>query len=186
MTKVPILLVGIIVVILCVRLVAQKRRGGSRIVGADDFAKAREALNSVVIKTATIKRILSDEDLEFVSASGSDKLRRLFLKERRMLVIHWLRTIQKQVAYLMDIHLRLAGAASPRPGSELKLSIQYGTFMVASGCLVAIFWLFGPFDARKTLGYMITVVEGFFGTFRDRLQVVSPTQLHASSESLVH
>lgn len=186
MTKVPILVVGIIVVLLCVRLVVQKRRSSLRIVSADDFAKAQQALNSIVVKTATIKRILSDEDCEFVSGTGSDELRRLFLRERKMLVIHWFRTIQKQVAYLMDIHLRLAGAASPTPESELKLGIQFATFMIASNCLVAIFWLFGPFNARKTLGCMITGVEGFFGTFRDRLQVINPTQLHARSQSLVH
>jgi hypothetical protein len=186
MTKIPVLFAGIVVLLLCVRLVVQILTSSTGIVSVDDFAKARQALGSILIKTATINRILSDEDLQFVSLSGSLELRRLFLQERKMLVVHWFRTIQKQVAYLMDIHLRLAASASPLPGSELKLALQYAAFMAVSSCLVAMFWLFGPFNARRTLTYIITLLEHFFGTFRERLEGINPAQLHPSHESLVH
>jgi hypothetical protein len=156
------------------------------IVSVDDFAKARLALGSISIKTATIERILSDEDLQFVSRSGPNELEHFFLKQRRMLVMHWFRTTQKQVAYLMDIHLRLAAYASPSSGSELKLGVQYGAFMAASGCLVAMFWLLGPYNARRTLAYLIPVIDHLFGTFRERLERINGAQLHPHSESLVH
>lgn len=187
MTKIPVLFAGIVVMLLCARLVVQKILSSSAgVVSADDFVKARQALGSIVIKTATIKRILSEEDLQFVSRSGSNELQRLFLKERKMLVVHWFRTIQKQVGYLMDIHLRLAASASPLAGSELKLGLQYAGFMAVSSCLIAIFWLFGPFNAQRTLTYIIAIVEHFFGTFRGRLERMHPAQLHPSPESLVH
>jgi hypothetical protein len=186
MTKIPLLFAGIVVLVLCVRLIVQMLRSDPRIVSADDFAKARESLASMLIKTATIKRILSDEDLNFVSRSGSDELRTLFLKERRVLVVHWFRTIQKQVAYLMDIHLRLAATGAPRPESELKLSLQYALFMGITSCLIVIFWLFGPFNARRTLAYVLPTVEGFTERFRQRLEGISPAQLHPRRESLVH
>jgi hypothetical protein len=186
MTKIPVLFAGILILLLCARLVVQKMLSSNAIVSLDDFAKARQALGSIVIKTATIKRILSEEDLQFVSRSGSNEIRRLFLTERKMLVLHWFRTIQKQVAYLMDIHLRLAASASPSPGSELKLSVQYAAFVAVSSCLIAMFWLFGPFNARRTLTYIVAIVEHFFGTFRERLEHINPAQLHPSRESLVH
>jgi hypothetical protein len=186
MTKIPVLFAGIVVLLLCVRLVVQILSSEPGVVNADDFAKARQALDSMLIKTAAIKRILSNEDLKFVSRSGSNELRRFFLKERKILVLHWFRTIQKQVAYLMDIHLRLAAFATPSPRSELKLSVQYAIFMAVSNCLLAIFWLFGPFNAQRTLTYIIYTVERFFGTFRDRMERINSVQLQPGRESLVH
>ena len=186
MTKIPILFAGITVLVLCLRLIVQMLHNDPRIVSVDDFGKARQSLASMLIKTPTVKRILSDEDLNFVSRSGSDELRRLFLRERKSLAVHWLRTIQKQVGYLMDIHLRLAAIATPTPGSELRLTLQYALFMGITSCLIAVFWLFGPFNARRTLAYLLGFVEGFLPTFKDRLEAINPAQLHRGSESLVH
>ena len=186
MTKVPVLIAGIIVLVLCVRFVVQMLTSDTRVVTVDDFAKAREALNSIQIKTATIKRILSKDDLNFACRTGSQDLRRLFLKERKMLMVHWFRTIQQQVAYLMDIHLRLAACSNPSPESELKLTAQYATFILIVNCLIVLFWLFGPFKAQRTVAYIIHAMERFFGTFRVRLEGINPAQLSASRESLVH
>jgi hypothetical protein len=186
MTKIPVLLAGFSVLLLCVRLIVQMLSSEVRVVSVDDFGRARRALDSFLIKRAAIKRILSDDDLKFVSRSGSTELRRFFLQERKMLVLHWFRTIQKQVGYLMDIHLRLAALASPSPASELKLSLQYAMFTAVSNCLIAIFWLFGPFAAQRTLTYTVMNVERFFGTFKERLEGINPAQLHRSPESLVH
>lgn len=186
MMKVPVLLAGIAVLLLCLRLVVQRLSAERGTVTPDDFAKARQTVDFMLIKTAAIKRILSVEDLSFVSRSGSNELRRLFLKERKTLVLHWFRTIQQQVAYLMDIHLRLAGCTSPSPESELKLTAQYAAFIVISNCLVAFFWLFGPFNAQRALAYMVHAVDRFFGTFRARLERINPAKLAGSRESLVH
>ena len=183
MTRIPLLFAGIVVLVLCVRLVAQKLRSDSRMVSIDDFGKAQRSLASMLIKTATIKRILSDQDLNFVSRSGSDELQRVFLRERKILAVHWFRAIQEQVGYLMDIHLRLAATATPTPGSELRLTVQYALFMSVSSCLIAVFWLFGPFNARRTLAYILGSVEEFVWAFRGRLEAINPAQLHRGSES---
>jgi len=184
MTKIPILVTGIFVLVLCIRLAFRILRGDSRLVTADDFVKAQESLGSMSIKAATIKRILSDEDLAFVSRPGSDELRRAFLKERKILVVHWIRTTQRQIGYLMDIHLRLAATARPTPGSELRLALQYALFMSSTNCLMAMFWFFGPFTARRTLTYLLRFVEELLGAFRARLEVTNPGQLRP--QSLLH
>lgn len=183
--KLPILFVGIFVLVLCIRLALRMLRGDPRFVTADDFLKAQQSLGSMAIKTSTIKRILSEEDLAFVSRPGSDELRRAFLRERKNLVLHWFRTTQTQVGYLMDIHLRLAATATPTPGSELRLALQYAVFMSSTTCLIAVFWVFGPFNAHRTLSYLLNFVEELLGTFRARLDVVNPAQLRPD-ESLVH
>ena len=185
MTKIPVLVVGIFVLVLCIRLAVQILRSDSRTLSADDLAKAQQALGSMLIKAATIKRILSDEDLNFVLRSGSHELRRAFLRERKVLVVHWFRTMQKQVAYLMDIHLRLAASTTPTPGSELRLGLQYVFFMSGTTCLIAIFFVFVPFNAQRTLSYLLYFIERLLGIFRARLEVINRTQLHPN-ESLLH
>jgi hypothetical protein len=185
-TTLPILFAGIVLLLLCVRLVVQMFSVEARSVTQDDFAKARQTLDSMLIKKAVIKRILADEDMHFISHSGSNELQSLFIKERKMLALHWFRTIQQQVAYLIDIHLRLAACTTPSPRSELKLSAQYWTFVLVSNCLVAAFWLFGPFNARRSLAYILHIVEHFFSTFRDRFEVISPAQLGHTRESLLN
>jgi hypothetical protein len=93
---------------------------------------------------------------------------------------------KKEVAYLMDIHLRLAATAIPTPVSELRLSLQYAFFMSISSCLIVAFWLFGPFNARRTLACILTFVEGFSEAFKVRLETINPAQVQRGGESLVH
>jgi hypothetical protein len=187
MTKIPVLLAGILVLILCVRVLIQLLGRDKRAVTADDFSKAREALDSILIQTTAIKRIFSNEDLEFISRSGSPYVRLLFLKERKMLALHWFRTIQKQVAYLMNIHLRLAACTpTTSPRLELTLGVQYAIFVAVSNCVLVLFWFFGPFKAKSALTYVIRVVEEFFSAFSLRLKGINPAHLGSSRESLVH
>ena len=185
MNKLPALLIGLAVLLLCIRLIVRVLSKGEEPIGPEDFAKARAALDSILIKTASIKRILSEEDLQFACRAGSRELKALFVKERKMLVLHWFRTVQQQVAYLMSVHLRLAGTTSPSARSELRLTGQYWTFVIVCSALIALFWLSGPFHARRTLGYMLHVVERFFSTFTTRLEGISATQ-RPSPQSLVH
>ena len=185
MTKVPVLLAGIFVLLLCVRLLAQMLSKDDRPVTADDFFEAREALDSFLIKTATIQRILSNDDLAFVSSAGSPELRRLFMKERKMLALEWLRTIRSQVACLRQIHLRLAARLSPTPAHELQLSLQYGVFVLVSDSLLVLFWLFGPFKTKRVITYFVPRVETVFTALKVRLAAIDPSHL-GSRESLLH
>jgi hypothetical protein len=186
-TKIPVLLAGLLVLILCIRLVIQLWGSDRREVSVDDFSKAREALDSILIQTAAINRILSNDDLDFVSRSGQVDVRRLFLKERKRLAMDWFRKIKRQVRYLMNIHLRLAARA---PLSSLHLEftlyLRYVLFMVVCNCVLLLFWSLGPFEAKRTLVYVIRGVEGFFTTFSARLEGINTAQLSSRREFLVH
>lgn len=187
MTKIPVLLAGILVLILCIRLVIQLWGRDRREVSVDDFLKAREALDSILIQTTAINRILSNDDLDFVSRSGQTDVRRLFLKERKMLAMHWFRKITKQVRYLMNIHLRLAACT---PSSSLRLEVtlclRYVLFTAVCNSVLLLFWLLGPFKAKRTLAYVIPGVERFFTIFSTRLKGINTANLSSTREFLVH
>lgn len=187
MTKIPVLIAGLLVLLLCIRLVTQLWGRGGREVSVDDFSKAREALDSILIQTAAINRILSNDDLEFVGRSGQADLRRLFLKERKRLAMHWFRKMKKQVRYLMNIHLRLA-ARAPLPSLrwEVTLCLRYVLFMALCNSVLLLFWLLGPFEAKRTLVYVIRGVERFFTIFRARLEGLNTAYLSSTGEFLIH
>jgi len=174
-----IVVLGILILFFGVLLVLQAsgNRRQDQPVGIEEFANAREALDTVFAESAAIERIFSTEDKEFIARSGTPEVQRLFLKERKTLAIQWLRKTQKQVAQLMDLHLRLAGyTGKPSPKFELKLAGEYAAFFVVSHILLLLLWLRGPFEARGIVGYTSDVAGRFCSVFSIRLKNVSTQQ----------
>jgi hypothetical protein len=156
----PFVLLGTLILILGARLAlrASNARTPSRSVTIEEFANAREALDTAIVETAAIERIFSSEDIEFISRSSDRKVQQLFLKQRKALAMQWLRKTQKEVAQFMDLHLRLAGYPhEPSPRFELKLAGKYVAFIVVSYLLLLLVWLRGPFKARRVVGYTCAV-----------------------------
>jgi hypothetical protein len=156
----PFVLLGTLILILGARLalLASSARTQRRSVTIEEFANAREALDTAIVETAAIGRIFSSEDIEFISRSSTRKVQQLFLRERKALAMQWLRKTQKEVAQFMDLHLRLAAYPhEPGPKFELKLAGKYVAFIVVSYLLLLLVWLRGPFKARRVVGYTCAV-----------------------------
>jgi hypothetical protein len=185
---VPISVLGTLIVVLAIRLLAQSGNRRQRpAVTVDEYANAREALDSVFVETAVIKRIFSVEDAEFVARSATPDVKCSFFNERKKLALHWFRRTRKQVARLMDLHLRLAGYTyDPSPGFELRLTAKYLTFVAVSNIVLLLLWLLGPFKATRSISYAIRTAGSFCTTFSVRLERVNPTRLSSGRESLVH
>jgi len=171
-----IVILGSLILIFGIRLVLQSpnTRAQSPSVTLEEFADAREALDTAFVEAAAIERIFSAEDMAFISHASSPKARRLFLEERKALSIQWLRKTQKQVAQLMDLHLRLAGHThEPSPRFELNLAAKYLSFLLVSYLLLFLLWLRGPFKARPVVAYTSHVAGYFCTVFSLRLESVN-------------
>ena len=177
---VAIVILGLLILIFGLRLVLQSPHTNtlSPSVTLEEFASAREALDTTFVEAAAIERIFSTEDMEFISHSSSPQARRLFLEERKALAIRWLRKTQKQVAQLMDLHFRLAGHThEPNPRFELKLGTKYLSFLLVSYLLLLLLWLRGPFKARRVVAYTSHVARYFCTVFSLRLESVNAVHL---------
>lgn len=175
---VPISILGTLILVVAIRLLMQSgnRRGSS--VTVEEYANARQALDSVLIETAIIKRIFSVEDADFIELSATACVRRSFLKERKQLAMRWFRKTRKQVAQLMELHLRLASYTyDPNPRNELKITVKYLTFVAAFNVMLVLLWLLGPFKASRGISYAIRTAGSFCSTFNIRLGRVNPTRL---------
>ena len=182
---VPISVLGTLIVVLAVRLFVQSGETRQRpTVTVDDYANAREALNSVFLETALINRIFSVEDAEFVARAATADVACSFSNERKRLALQWFRKIRKEVARLMDLHLRLAGYTyDPSPMFELRLTAKYLSFMLASNIVLLLLWLLGPFKGTRCISYAIHTAGSFCTTFSLRLDQVNPARLLSGSES---
>ncbi len=185
---VPISVLGTLIVVLASRLLVQSGNRRQRPdVTADEYANARQALDSVFAETALIKRIFSIEDAEFIARSATADVKYAFFNERKKLALHWFRRTRKQMGGLMDLHLRLASYTyDPSPGLELKLTAKYLTFVAVSNIVLLLLWLLGPFKATRIISYTIRAAGSFCTTFSVRLERVNPTHLSSGRESLVH
>jgi hypothetical protein len=181
---IPIVVLGTLILIFTGRLLLQwSRRNHTQAVTIEDYSQAREALDSVFAETAAIKRIFAHEDMEFISEAGTGDVQRFFLKERKRLAIQWVRMTQKQVAHLMDLHLKLAGYTyEPSPRSEVKLTINYLCFILASNGLLILLWLFGPFEAVRIVAYTVRAAEYFCSEFSIRLEKIDPVKLSSERQ----
>jgi hypothetical protein len=177
---VAIVILGSLILIFGLRLVLQSPNTSAQSpsVTLEEFASAREALDTAFVEAAAIERIFSTEDMAFISHASSPKARRLFLEERKALAIQWLRKTQKQVAQLMDLHFRLASHThEPSPRFELKLAAKYLSFLVVSYLLLFLLWLRGPFKAGRVVAYTSNVAGYFCTVFSLRLESVNAVHL---------
>jgi hypothetical protein len=181
-------ILGTFIVVLAVRLIVQS--GSKRptpAVTANEYANARQALDAVFVENAVINRIFSVEDAKFIARSAPLGIKSSFVSDRKKLAMKWLRKTRKEMARLMDLHLRLASYTyDPRPGYEIRLTARYLIFVTVSEIVLVVVWLLGPFRATRSVSYAIRTAASFCSTFSMRLEQVNPTRLGGDRESLVH
>jgi hypothetical protein len=178
----PILLLGTLILVFCGRLLLQWRKNRhAQPVTIEEFSRARAALDSMSLEAMATRRIFAIDDMEFIASKGALELQHFFVKERQSLAVRWLRLTQKQVAQLMELHLRLASYTfEPSPRFEFRLTINYMCFVVVSNSLLTLLWLRGPFNAVRIVSYTLSVAEYFCSVFSLRLENTNPVKLGAA------
>ena len=170
---------GSAILLLCARLIIQTLKR-SRFITMDDFLKARATLDSVILEKAVMERIFAVEDEEFISHERRPEVKNLFERERKALAVQWLRTTQREIARLMDMHLRLASYThNPDSHFEVELAINYAAFFVGSRLFLLLVFLAGPFKAARLFSYTAAATSHFYTVFRVRFDKVDPLLLRS-------
>src|SRR5258708_17311754 len=103
----------------CVGVVEWRWRNAHQGVTIEQFSRAQEAVDALIGEFSLGKRIFEAGDMKYISRQPSLEARRVFLQERKALAISWLRHTRRQLAYLMDLHLKLASYTyHPNPRSD--------------------------------------------------------------------
>ncbi len=175
---VSVVLLGLLLLAL---LVHWSRRSSDCAITIDEFSEAQKGLTTLrweLVQTGPVGRMFAQEDLHFICSQTTPRIQRLFQNERKRLAISWLRHTRQQITRLMDLHLRLASYASdPAPAVELRLAINYLSFIAVCHVLLVLLWLRGPFRVRKIVDYAIAAAHSLCTVFSSRLENINPARL---------
>lgn len=121
------------------------------------------------------ERIFGLEDWDFVSRHMSSEIREMFLRERAVLAISWLRRMRTRISVIMHAHLAAVGQIEDlHLPTELKLALNYLVFLILCDLLIAWIWLRGPVRTRKMVGQTLRTVAWLRGAFEQLMARVDP------------
>ena len=170
-----------LILLLWIRLIVQSRQGNdSRVVTIEDFSQAQNMLDCLILEKGLTNRIFGSDDAQFISSVGTAEVQSFFEKERKTIAIKWIRKTQKEMARLMDIHLKLASYTyNPSARYEFSFAAKYMLFVLAS--YIALFMVFieGPYQTARVFAYTIDATGRLYTTFRLRLDEVNPARLRS-------
>jgi nucleotide-binding universal stress UspA family protein len=161
---------GSLVLVFGIRLVVQGiRENNARRLTVEDYLAARESLSLAFAEADVMRRILSTEDIRFISEAASPEAQKLFHKERKKLAIRWIRRTQQQISELMKLHLMLASYATESNNNlDIGLSIRYAAFNAISTVVLVVIWLAGPLKAAVVVDRIIGSANYFLNVFHLR------------------
>ena len=105
-------------------------------------------------------------------------LQAVFLRERRSLALVWIRDVRRAVADIMRFHREIVRhKADLRPGMEMKLIWQYGTFQVMCGVLEFLFRWWDPSRAVAWVGSVRGGLGRVMDSYGEILAAFDPSTL---------
>lgn len=152
------LLVG---VLLLVSLFFLTRRGARGEGGAQALVEARQALNNLqlgLLPPELVGRMFAKDDLEYVISATPERVREMFVRERKRVALSWVDQVRRQIVNLRRFHLgaaRFYSRLSIR--SEMALALDFAALLLACRALQALLYLRGPYAAPRMIGMTMAV-----------------------------
>jgi hypothetical protein len=180
-----IVLFGVTLLYVAARQFVESGRKLDRLPTIDDLSQARAVVDAVFRRTSLVRQIFAPVDLKYAIERCSDKIAPALLAERKEMALKWLRKTQKELAHLFELHLKLASYTyAPSQTTEIRLMIQYASFVVLSNAALVYIWWRGPFAFGAVGEYLLQGSERFFTIFSFRFEQVDPVRLGAAQRLL--
>jgi hypothetical protein len=118
---------------------------------AHQFVEARGSLHALqegLLPRELIGRIFDRSDLDYITATASPDIRKLFLAERKRISLHWVRRVRLEILNLMHfhrVHSRFHTHISPI--TEARLALDFAGLLLTCRLLETVFYFRGPYAA---------------------------------------
>ncbi len=133
------------------------------------------------------ERIFDLEDWYFISGNEPSEIQKLFLRERSILAISWLRRTRRRVSLVMRAHVvAVQQIEDLQLAQELKLTLSYLVFLILCDFLIGWIWLRGPVRTRKIVGQTLRTVAWLRGAFEQLMARVDPANCNALRTNFNH
>jgi len=124
--------------------------------GAESLVRARQSLTQLqtdLLAVDVVQRFSSADDYEFVASSAPADVNALFRRERKKIMLAWIKQIRRQIYDLLGFHLgagRFYTQLSVR--SELSLALDFGGLLLTCRALQMLVYFAGPLVAPRLVG----------------------------------
>ncbi len=120
------------------------------------------------------ERIFDLGDWDFVSRNAPSEIQEMFLRERSILAIAWLRRTRTRISLVMRAHVAAVGQIDDlHLATELKLALSYLVVLILCDLLIVWIWLRGPVRTRKMVGRTLRTMAWLRGAFEQLVATVS-------------
>jgi len=120
------------------------------------------------------ERIFDLGDWDFVSRNAPSEIQEMFLRERSILAIAWLRRTRTRTSLVMRAHVAAVGQIDDlHLATELKLALSYLVVLILCDLLIVWIWLRGPVRTRKMVGRTLRTMAWLRGAFEQLMATVS-------------
>jgi len=133
------------------------------------------------------ERIFGLEDWHFISRSMSSEIQEMYLHERAILAISWLRRTRRGASLVMRAHVAAAQQIDDlQLASEVKLALSYFFFLILCDVLIGWIWLGGPVRTRKMVSRTLRTVAWLRGAFEQLMARIDPATCKTLRTNLDH
>ena len=143
-----------------------------------DARRAVQALQNGLLPPDFVAHIFARRDLEYVIADTSKEIQRLFLKERKKIVLAWVSEIRRQIVYLQHFHLGYSRHfARLKISTEIALALDFMALRMECRALYLFYYLRGPYGAPNFPSKTVAAAERLCALTGRSLAFLAPAEV---------
>jgi hypothetical protein len=157
--------------------------------GSDAMVKAKQALSSLqagLLPAEMVARIFDRTDLVYVESQSSNDIREMFMSERKLVVLSWIRRVRQEVDDLRNFHL---GSARFYAGlsltTEISLGFDFAMLLLACRALQVSVYLGGPYAAPRMVASTAAIANRVCAISERSLAFLTPAYVVPAAQQAV-
>lgn len=157
--------------------------------GSDAMVRAKQALSSLqagLLPAEMVARIFDRTDLLYVESQSSEDIREMFMSERKLVVLSWIRRVRQEVNDLRSFHL---GSARFYAGlsltTEISLGFDFAILLLACRALQVSVYLGGPYAAPRMVASTAAIANRVCAISERSLAFLTPAYAVPAAQQAV-
>ena len=157
--------------------------------GSDAMLRAKQALSSLqagLLPAEMVARIFDRTDLVYVESQSSNDIREMFMSERKLVVLSWIRRVRQEVNDLRSFPLGSARFyAGLSLATEISLGFDFALLLLACRALQVSVYLGGPYAAPRMVASTAAIANRVCTISERSLAFLTPAYVVPAAQQAV-
>ena len=159
----PFLAFGLLLLVLVILMLQRAIPSGHDPAESSEEGETQAALYAESFPQPLVHRVFGSEDWDFIAKQDIPGLKRLFLQQRTVLALSWLRAARANATKLIRVHSAAARKNSLlEPLVELRVIADYVGFQMLCHMIALVIRLRGPMTMRRLVAYADALSERLY------------------------